>query len=237
MPGKNGPWRPNWPMKKGSLIIIDGADGSGKATQAKLLVSRLKRQGVPVATLNIPVYESFTGRLVSSYLKNKFGQISPYLASLLYAVNRFEFRAKLVNWLNEGRLVVLNRYVTANQIHQAARLSSKTQREQLVRWIGKLEYEIFQLPKPDLVLFLNVPVEQALEMIKHKPAQARKYLKGAKDVLESDYEHQRAALKQALSLCLKERNWRKIDCMHRGRLLSKAEIADKIYTEVKHALL
>lgn len=218
---------------KGKLIVIDGTDGSGKATQSALLFKKLKNYKIKSALLNIPVYNSFTGKLVARYLKNEFGRISPYLATVLYAINRFQQKEKVLTWLREGRVVVLNRYVTANQIHQAVHFRIKKERNQFVKWVSDLEYGIFGLPKPDLVLFINMPVEIAYKLVRKKSTVERRYVVGSKgDLLESDLEHQREALDQAKRLFQGNKTWKKIDAVEKGKLLSKDRISDKIWKEV-----
>jgi len=223
-------------MSKGKLIVIEGTDGSGKRTQSELLYKHLTKLHIKSAMMHVPVYESFTGELIARYLRNEFGRLNPYLAATLFAVNRFQFRDKIVNWLKEGRVVVLNRYVTANQIHQSAHLHGKEKAE-FIKWIGKMEYEIFAMPKPDLTLFLNVPVLIASGMIKRKPAKERKYAFGGKeDILESDLMHQQEALKQALRMAGTDKNSRQINAAGKTALLPKAEIAAMIWSEVSKFL-
>ena len=219
-------------MDKGKLIIIEGTDGSGKTTQTKLLFENLKKHNIKTAFLDIPVYSSFTGELVARYLRNDFGRINAYLAATLFAVNRFQAKDKIENWLKEGRIIVLNRYVTANQIHQAANLDRK-EREKFKKWVAELEYEVFGMPKPDLILFINMPVEIAIDMIQHKPAKDRKYVSGAKkDLLESDLIHQKEALREVIRTANNLKAARIIDTTKKGELLPKDIIAKKIWTEV-----
>jgi len=220
-------------MKKGKLIIIEGIDGSGKATQTHLLYKKLKKSGANAEMLDFPQYKTFFGKLVASYLKNQFGKISPYLASVLYAANRMEYKDKLVKWLNEGKVVVLNRYVSSNQIHQAAHIDNRSERNQFVNWIGKMEYEVIGMPRPDLVLFLNVPVELSYKMIEKKNKLARAYIQGSKrHILESDLEHQQSALKQSFEMLEKHYKWAQINCSKDGKLLPKETISALIWQHV-----
>lgn len=220
-------------MKKGKIIVIDGTDGSGKATQAKLLYQKLKKSKIPTEVLDFPQYQTFFGKLVSKYLKNQFGKISPYLASVLYAVNRLEFRDKINLWLKQGKIIILNRYVSSNQIHQAAHIDNRKERKNFVKWIGQMEYEVMGMPKPDLVLFLNMPTEFSFKLILKKDAKARAYIEGAKrDMLESDYTHQQQALKQSFEMLNSHYKWEKIDCVQNGKLLIKQTISDQIWQQV-----
>jgi len=224
-------------MSSGKLIVIEGTDGSGKKTQSELLLKNLKKEGIKASILGFPVYESFTGELVARYLRNDFGRISPYLAATLYAVNRFQFRDQITQKLKEGQIVVLNRYVTANQIHQAANAGNKKDRERFQKWVAELEYKIFQMPKPDLVLFISIPVEIAVQRVQLKSKKERKYALGSKeDLLESDMQHQREALKELIKFAKKNKNARTIDAVEKGNLLSKDEISKKMWTETKKFL-
>lgn len=219
-------------MPKGKLIVIEGTDGSGKRTQTDLLYKNLLKRRVKAAFLDIPVYESFTGELVARYLRNEFGRINPYLASTLFAVNRFQVKEKIDGWLKEGRIVIMNRYVSSNQTHQAANLRPQ-ERAKFKKWVAKLEYEIFKMPRPDLVLFLNVPVEIATARVQHKSAKERKYAHGAaEDMLESDLVHQTAALREVLSLAKQIKNSRVITTMSGKRMMAKEEIANEIWLTV-----
>lgn len=220
-------------MAKGKLIVIDGTDGSGKATQANLLVKKLRKNKIPAEGLDFPQYETLFGQLVARYLKNEFGRLNPYIASVLYAANRLEFKDKINGWLKAGKVVILNRYVSSNQIHQAANIPNSKERERFVKWISEMEYNNMGLPKPDLVLFLMVDPIIAHRLVAQKDAKARTYISGSKyDVLEADLQHQRNAIKQSISLLNTHYDWRKIDCVDKTGLLSKSEVADKVWNEV-----
>ncbi len=224
-------------MKKsqlGKLIVIDGIDGSGKGTQTALLVSRLKKAGIKAVGLDFPQYETLMGRLIAEYLGGKYGIINPYLVSVLYAANRYEFKGTILSWLEHGFIVVLNRYISSNQIHQAANIDSKKERQQFVSWIAKMEYGTFGLPHPDLIFFLNLPAEVSYELVVKKSKRARAYIKGTKrDILESDLEHQRKALKQAHEV-LKHYGEKTVvvECFEKGKLLDRNEISDKIWQAI-----
>jgi dTMP kinase len=221
-------------MPKGKLIVIDGTDGAGKATQAALLIKRLQKNKIPAEGLDFPQYKTLFGQLVARYLKNEFGRLNPYIASVLYAANRLEFKDKILSWLKTGKTVVLNRYVSSNQIHQAANIANRAERERFVKWISEMEYDNMGLPKPDLVIFLNIDPVVAHRLVAQKDARSRKYASGAKyDVLEADLDHQRNAIKQSLKLLDTHYEWRKIDCMDNTRLLTKDEVGEKVWNEIK----
>ncbi|MGE5393055.1 MAG: dTMP kinase [Candidatus Saccharibacteria bacterium] len=224
-------------MPKGKLIVIDGTDGSGKATQTKLLVSRLRKNRIPAEGLDFPQYRTFFGKLVARYLKNEFGRLNPYLAAVLYADNRLEFKDKLLGWLAEGRTVVLNRYVSSNQIHQAAHLTNRGERHKFVKWISEMEYKTMGLPRPDLVIYLNMPPETAYQLILRKDKASRQYINGDKrDMLESDLEHQRLATRQAIDLLNNHYNWTGVNCTEKDELRTKQAISDDVWQAVAKLL-
>lgn len=221
-------------MKKSKLIVIEGIDGSGKATQTALLVSKLKKQGYKVATLNIPQYQTFFGKMIVRYLQNEFGRASPFLASVLYAANRYEVKDKLNRWLKEGYVVVFNRYVTSNLIHQTASLGNKQKRLEFEKWINEMEYKVFGLPKPDYVLLLDMPANLSYKLVGQKSFAAHKHMRGAKrDILESDFEFQNKSLMQAYELLKKNKHWIRIQCVENGLVKSKKDIADEVWQVVR----
>ncbi|PIR04899.1 MAG: thymidylate kinase, partial [Candidatus Liptonbacteria bacterium CG11_big_fil_rev_8_21_14_0_20_35_14] len=149
-------------MTKGKLIVIDGIDGSGKATQIKLLETRLKKEKIKVKTIDFPRYQdNFFGKLIGKYLSGIYGdfiKVAPRLASVLYAADRFESSQQIQNWLNLGFTVLADRYATANQIHQGGKISNLKERKDFLKWLDTMEYEIFKIPKPDLVIYLDLPL-------------------------------------------------------------------------------
>ncbi|MFH1837881.1 MAG: dTMP kinase [Candidatus Kuenenbacteria bacterium] len=210
-------------MKKGKLIVIDGLDGSGKATQTKLLIKNLKKNNYKTATIDFPQYSLFFGQMVKRYLKGEFGKlknVNPYLCSILYATDRWQNKNKIEKWLKQGKIVICDRYVSANQIHQTSKLKTKKEKQNFLEWLNKLEFEIFKIPKPDLILFLNVPCKISQKLIKNKKD---------KDIHETNLSHQIAAQKQSLELVKKISNWKEINCVENNKILSKEIISEKIW--------
>ena len=204
-------------MKKGKLIVLDGIDGSGKATQTRLLTERLKRMGLKVKTIDFPrYYNNFFGKLIGEYLSGKYGdfiQVAPRLASVLYAGDRFESSKDIRKWLNAGFFVIADRYVSANQIHQGGKLDNMRERKEFLRWLDTMEHGVFGIPRPDLVIYLDVPFEVSKEWLKQKIAKRKKgYLKGRKDVAEDNLLHLKNSRESALSLVRQNKNWAKITC-------------------------
>ena len=220
---------------KGRLIVIEGSDGSGKATQSRALVRRLRAQGIPAASIAFPGYRrAFFGGMVGQYLRGEFGVgADPRLVSLLYAGDRWEAKAKIARWLAEGKVVVCDRYVDSNKAHQGARLQSSASRGEFLDWVDRLEYGVFGLPRPDFTIFLHVPQAVADRLIARKAPRA--YLRGKRrDIHESDPKHLRGAERIYLQLASSRpaRQGALIECTESGRLLSKTQVAERIWRAV-----
>jgi dTMP kinase len=154
------PWR--------GLVAIEGIDGAGKRTQVELLVAALRQARLAVTVFSFPRYESFFGQMVGRYLRGEFGPIEtvdPHFSALLYAGDRLEARPHLERALAAGHLVVADRYVGSNLAHQGGRVRAE-QRAAFLAWLERLEYEIFAIPRETLVIYLRLPVEQALQRIR-----------------------------------------------------------------------
>lgn len=217
-------------VAKGKLIVVDGADGSGKATQAALLAKALRKRGLPVKSIDFPQYQNFFGGLIGRYLAGEFGDFiktDPYLGSVLYAADRFETSSKIRRWLEQGHTVVADRYVSANQIHQGAKIEDAIKRKLFLDWLDEMEFEIFGIPRPDLVIYLEVPTQISAQLIDGKKAATKKkYLNGVshKDVAEANIEHQVASRQSALDLVRKRNDWRQINCAPDGVILPREAI-------------
>jgi dTMP kinase len=225
------------PNRKGKLIVIEGSDGSGKATQSRLLLRRLRARGIPATRIAFPGYARSTfGKMVAAYLRGEYGpSVDPRLAAVLYAGDRFEVADRIREWLNDGKVVICDRYVDSNKAHQAARMPA-AQRPAFLKWVDRLEYGVFQLPRPDFTLFLNVPPADSSALIESKPHRA--YLKGKKrDAHEADESHLAAAHSIYLKLAAGRgaKSGARIDCVEKGRLLDRSEIADRIERALKRS--
>lgn len=217
----------------GKLVVIDGADGAGKATQTKLLLDYLQAEGIKSKFISFPRYHtSFHGHHVARFLKGEFGgnnEVSPYLSSLAFALDRLTARDELVQWLKSGNLVVADRYTSANMAHQTSKLPEEKQ-EEFLNWLYEMEYKEHKLPKEDLVLFLHVPAEISQKLLEKKSV--KKNNAGKKDEAESDLEHQRQSIAMYKKLVKKFNHWKLIECVEDGQLLSKK----KIHLKIIHAL-
>src|SRR3990167_8453524 len=163
--------------KKGKLIVIDGGDGSGKTIQAKLLLGYFKTNKLPAKYFDFPQYESFYGKTVAKFLRGEFGnidQVSPYLASLAYALDRASAKNEMEFLLKKGGYIIANRYATSNIAHQGAKFFSIKEREHYLKWVYELEYKIHRIPKEDIVIYLYVPWQIGSKLTENR--KKRKYL-------------------------------------------------------------
>ncbi|HEV7998854.1 MAG TPA: thymidylate kinase [Planctomycetaceae bacterium] len=218
----------------GYLVTIEGIDGSGKGTQAKRLLERLEGEGRRAKLLSFPRYDAtFFGRAVGEYLNGAFGslgQVHPFFASLLFAGDRFESRTLLTEALGSHEVVVLDRYVASNIAHQAARLDG-VGRERLVEAIEHLEFDVYEMPRPDLNVLLDLSVPCAQRLIASKPA--RNYTERAADIQEADANYLTRVRALYLELARREPNWSVVYCEQQGSLRSVDEIAAEIASLVK----
>jgi dTMP kinase len=229
-------------MKKGKLIVLDGTDGSGKATQAKLLLARLKHEGYKVKALDFPQYEkNFFGKLVGECLAGKYGDfiaIDPHIASVLYAADRFESKQTLEKWLKGGYVVVLDRYVSANQIHQGGKIVDAKKRKEFLKWLDTLEFKVYGIPRPHLVCYLDVPrvIADRLLVQGRQGASTNRALRGRQDLAKKNKAHLDASRESALKIVRQGNTWERIACAPKGELLSREEIAEQIWKKVKNIL-
>jgi len=215
---------------QGKLVIIEGGDGSGKATQAQLLVSYLKKKKIPVKYFDFPqYYQTFHGQTVARYLRGEFGtldNISPYLASLAYALDRLSAKNQMNDFLKKGGIIVANRYSTSNMAYQGARFSDDNERKKFFDWLYDLEYKINKIPKENLVIYLYVPWQIGLELTKKKGE--RLYLSGKTDIHEKDILFRQKVEKMYLELAKTKKNWVVINAVKDNQILPIKTIHQKI---------
>jgi dTMP kinase len=229
-------------MKKGKLIVLDGSDGSGKATQTRFLLARLKKEGYRVKTLDFPQYEhNFFGKLIGQCLVGDYGdfvQIDPHIGSVLYAADRFESKPVIERWLKQGYTIVLDRYVSSNQIHQGGKIRQPKRQREFLKWLDTMEHGVFGLPRPDGIIYLDVPTTISQSLLKTEDQKRKKvYVSKRKtDLVESDEEYMRRSRESALKLVRQLNAWTKIVCTKRGVLLTREEIAEKVWDQVKTML-
>lgn len=225
----------------GKLIVIDGTDGSGKATQVRATKERFEKEGFLVETLDFPrYYDNFFGKEIGNALAGKYGDWAgthPKIASVLYAADRFESSQQIRTWIEEGKIVILDRYVSSNQIHQGGKIDDEHERKNFLGWLDTMEHEIFGIPRPDLILYLNVPLKITQELLIQKGnKESKKYLEGRGDQHEDNIEHLEAAKESGLKMIAETNNWHKIECTENNQLQSVEEINNKIYAKIKELL-
>lgn len=196
------------------FIVIDGNDGAGKTTQAQLLVEKLKRDSKKVTYIDFPRYETEYGKMVASYLRNEYGpadQISPYLASLPYALDRKNAKDEIEEALKDDGYVIANRYVSSNMAYQGAKLKTPAEQKSFFTWISHLEYEYHGIPKEDMVIYLYVPRSISDRLI---DTRAKKdYLHGQqKDAHEANTTYLDTVQTQYRILAKQYPHWYTIQC-------------------------
>jgi len=220
---------------QGKLIVIDGTDGSGKATQTKLLIKKLNKNGYKVKSIDFPRHGLRSSALVDDYLNGKFGtpdEIGPYRASIFYACDRYAASFKMRKWLEEGYIVIADRYVSSNIGHQASKIKDSKERRKYIDWLFNLEYKIFKIPIPDLTLLLFVPVNIARKNIDKKGL--REYIESNdnKDIHEKDVNHLIEAEKSYLKASKELPYWDRLNCTKDGKILSREKIHESVYNKV-----
>ncbi len=219
----------------GKLIVIEGLDGSGKTTQVELLPEKLKNLSVESKLISFPDYEDPSSTLVRMYLKGEFGNkpdsVNAYAASLFYAVDRYaSYKRHWSEYYENGGVVISGRYVESNAYHQMAKLP-ESQWEEYLAWLYETEYKKTSIPKPDLVIFLDMPTEvsSALMSSRYKGDESKR------DIHEKDRDYLnscRKAAKYAAEKC----GWRVISCAEGGKPRSIEEISEEILSAVVEAI-
>lgn len=212
---------------KGTLIVLEGIDGSGKETQASLLEKKLKEKGREVMHISFPDYESPSSALVKMYLNGDFGKnpedVNPYAASLFYAVDRFaSYRMKWKDFYQKGGIIIADRYTTSNMVHQMTKYEDKKARKDFLSWLEKTEYEELELPVPDLVILLDIPLAVSENLVKERARQG-----GSMDIHEQHLDYLRKchdAYQELVSLY----GWKRIPCTEEGKLRTIEDIGKDV---------
>lgn len=196
---------------RGKFIVLEGIDGSGKRTQLNKLTAAFASRGVGFTQVGFPNYEGFFGKMVAQFLNGQLGSldaVDPHFSALLYAGDRLESKPAIEAALSAGKTVLADRYIGSNLAHQGARVQAE-KRPEFLKWLKRLEYEIYGLPAEDLVFYLRVPVTEAHRLVGRKAA--RGYTKLRHDIQEADMAHLEAA-SQVYDELSQQATWSKIDC-------------------------
>jgi dTMP kinase len=221
-------------LQRQKFLAIEGIDGAGKRTQMDLLCRLLEERGVAYAQISFPRYESFFGQMVARYLNGEFGSleaVDPHFSALLYAGDRLEAKGELERELGTSTVVLADRYIGSNLAHQTARVALE-QREKFLAWLKQLEYEIYGLPKEDLVVYLRLPATEAQRLVGQKAA--REYTKLQRDLQEGNLAHLEQAA-QVYDRLAQEPNWVTVECFDpaAGKLRAPEEIHRDVVAAVE----
>lgn len=220
----------------GRLIVLEGTDGSGKSTQFSLLCGHMDREGRPFRKLIFPQYQEPSSALVKMYLNGEFGphpsDVNPYAASTFYAVDRYASYQKV--WgaaYRAGELILSDRYTTSNAVHQTSKLPEEAWAP-FLRWLFDFEYDKLGLPAPDLVLYLDMPTDRAVEMLRRREGET--HTTGDIHEVDTDYLRRcRAAALAAAGLC----GWERISCVdEQGAVRPPEDIHQQIWDRVSALL-
>ena len=223
-------------MKKGKLIIIEsGTDGSGKATQTQKLYDKLIADGKNVRKITFPNYDSPACMPVKMYLSGEFGSkpddVNAYAASTFYAIDRFaSFKTDWGEFYNNGGIILSDRYTTSNMVHQAVKMHDDLEREKYLNWLYELEFELYGLPKPDCVVFLNLAPEISKKLMEDR---ANKFTgEKEKDIHECNDEYLVKCYNNSLEIANKY-DWKVIDCNEGENIKSIDTISNEVYNVVR----
>ena len=219
----------------GKLIVIEGTDGSGKSTQFGLLTQRLEQEGKQFQKLVFPQYKEESSALIRMYLAGQFGlkptDVNAYAASAFYAVDRYASYKKVWGqWYENGGLVLSDRYTTSNAVHQASKESGEKQGE-FLGWLYEFEYDRLGLPRPDLVIYLDVPTEFTETLLRGREAATGTHA----DIHEQDLEYL-ATCRRTGKAAAEYYGWTVVRCVHDGAMRSIEDIHDEIYRHVMKCL-
>ena len=213
----------------GKLYVIEGVDGSGKATQTELLYQALQQQHQTVRKVSFPDYDSPSSSLIKMYLNGEFGtdpqSVNAFATSVFFAVDRFaSFRKDWQQFYQDGGIIIADRYVTSNLVHQAGKITDAAEKERYIHWLSELEYDIFGLPRPDCVIFLDMPPAYSLQL-----RQQRNELKQGltKDIHEADQHYLEQAYNNATAIA-QHQQWHIINCVADGQIRT----IDDIHREI-----
>ena len=220
---------------RGTLYVIEGVDGSGKATQTQLLYQALLAQGKSVRKVSFPDYDSPSSSLIKMYLNGEFGtdpqSVNAFATSVFFAVDRFaSFRKDWQAFYEGGGIVIADRYVTSNLVHQAGKISDADEKERYIAWLSDLEYRVFELPKPDGVIFLDMPPAYSLRL-----RQQRNELKQGltQDIHEANQAYLQQAYDNAIGIA-KHQNWQIVSCVAGDAIRSREDIHAEILQTLFH---
>lgn len=222
----------------GKLIVIEGVDSSGKQTQTEKLYKELLSRNFDVMTVAFPNYKSKSSELVKMYLGGEFGDdpetVNPYTASAFFAVDRVaSYKLEWQDKLASDKIIIADRYTTSNMIHQASKIDDIDEKNKFLDWVYDFEYNKLGLPKPDVVIFLDMPVKFAKILMASRPNKIDNSM--VLDIHEGNEEYLNHSYENAVHVCEKY-NWLRIKCVDGERIKSIDEIANEIINAVEQMI-
>lgn len=223
----------------GILIAIDGVDASGKQTHTKMLYEKLKNEGRNVRLISFPDYESNSSSLVKMYLSGKFGDnpedVNAYAASSFFAADRFA--SYKMNWKEEyekeDTIIIADRYTSSNMIHQASKIDSEEEKNKFLMWLCELEFEIYEIPKPDITFFLDMPVKYAKKLMLNRENKFDSTQE--KDIHERNSDYLEKSYSNACFIADKF-SWQRVLCVKNEEIRTIDDINDEILNKVKEII-
>ena len=219
----------------GKLIVIEGTDGSGKSTQFQKLTEHILADGVEFQKLVFPQYAEPSSALIRMYLGGEFGtnpsDVNAYAASAFYAVDRYaSYKKAWGEWYDKGGLILSDRYTTSNAVHQASKETGE-QQAAFLKWLYEFEYDKLGLPRPDLVIYLDVPTEFTEKLMRHREQSTNTHA----DIHEQDLSYL-ATCRETGRAAAAFYGWTVIQCVKDGQMRSIEDIHEEIYRHVRNCL-
>lgn len=222
----------------GTFLVIEGTDGSGKGTQFQILADRLRADGYDVETFDFPQYDQPSSYFVREYLNGHYGtaeDVGPYTGSLFYALDRFEAAPKIRQALEQGKVVLANRFTGSNMAHQGTKFNHPEERHGYFIWLDNLEFEVLKVPRPTKSIVLRVPAEIAQQLVDQK--EARSYTDKKRDIHEADLSHLQRAVDVYDDMCqLFPKDFQRIDCVRNNQLMSIDQVSDLLWNTIQPLL-
>ncbi len=219
----------------GKLIVIEGTDGSGKSTQFRLMSEHLEKDGIQFKHLVFPRYSEESSALIRMYLGGQFGSkptdVNAYAASAFYAVDRFaSYKMDWGQWYKDGGVILSDRYTTSNAVHQASKETGEN-REKFLQWLYDFEYEKMGLPRPDLIIYLDVPTDYTEKLMRQREHDTNT----SADIHEKDMQYL-ATCRECGRAAAEFYGWHVIQCVRDGEMRTIEDIHQEIYAAVKQCL-
>jgi len=220
---------------QGKLIVFEGIDGSGKSTQYRLLTERLQEEGLPFRKIVFPRYDKSSSALLRSYLSGEFGKdpsdVNAFAASTFFFVDRFaSFKTDWGEFYHNGGTVICDRYTSSNAIHQGAKLP-ENELGAFLDWLYNFEFRLMELPKPDIVLYMDIDLETSLHQMKTRQEQTGT----TGDIHETHADYLADCLRTG-AIAADRLGWAKIRCLENGQMRPVSDIHEDIYLAVKGVL-